>query len=448
MSKSRKANADITTVNRRSVGIDVHKDKLVACFAEVCSDRTTKQGQEEQINYQFLTVRGNFEERAELVQWVLERRPDAIIMESTGVYWKAIYLELEEAGLHPELINPRHFHSAEEGRKTDKTDAKWLANLARLGLYRASFVPEEPMRTLRLFVVATKKLVEGRKADKNRLTKILDDSGIHFSRVFSDPVEGKTARGVLNLLVAGRLTIEAVEAIRDDRCYATAEEIMAACNGTLSEPSKLLVQLYTERLAAADKQIERLIGFMNDELEKADLIKSVMFLQTMPGINIDIARTIVSVVGGRDSLLNNFRSAHQFARYVGTCPGDHESAGVRKSSRCPHGLSTIKTVIVEAAQAAARSKGTLLQEIFQKKRYKGYNQAVMVVAHKLTVLIYLLLTRQEPYHDKTYDYEMARAKKSKPRWLKHAFYLLKNKDELLSEQDISKLKAAVCNAGS
>ena len=94
-------------------------------------------------------------------------------MESTGVYWKAIYLELEEAGLHPELINPRHFHSAEEGRKTDKTDAKWLANLARLGLYRASFVPEEPMRTLRLFVVATKKLVEGRKADKNRLTKIL-----------------------------------------------------------------------------------------------------------------------------------------------------------------------------------------------------------------------------------------------------------------------------------
>ena len=322
-----------------------------------------------------------------------------------------------------------------------------LANLARLGLYRASFVPEEPMRTLRLFVVATKKLVEGRKADKNRLTKILDDSGIHFSRVFSDPVEGKTARSVLDLLVAGQLTIEAVEDILDDRCIATAEEIMAACNGTLSEPSKLLVQLYTERLAAADEQIDRLIEFMNDELEKADLIKSVMFLQTVPGINIDIARTIVSVVGGRDSLMNNFRSADQFARYVGTCPGDHESAGVRKSSRCPHGLSTIKTVIVEAAQAAARSKGTLLQEIFQKKRYKGYNQAVMVVAHKLTVLIYLLLTRQEPYHDKTYDYEMARAKKSKPRWLKHAFYLLKNKDELLSEQDISKLKAAVCNAG-
>lgn len=85
-------------------------------------------------------------------------------MESTGVYWKAIYLELEEAGLHPEPINPRHFHSAEEGRKTDKTDAKWLANLARLGLYRASFVPEEPMRTLRLFWTSNFKYTADRRS--------------------------------------------------------------------------------------------------------------------------------------------------------------------------------------------------------------------------------------------------------------------------------------------
>ena len=111
------------------------------------------------------------------------------------------------------------------------------------------------------------KLVEGRKADKNRLTKILDDSGIHFSRVFSDPVEGKTARSVLDLLVAGQLTIEAVEDILDDRCIATAEEIMAACNGTLSEPSKLLVQLYTERLAAADEQIVRILICVNGVLK-------------------------------------------------------------------------------------------------------------------------------------------------------------------------------------
>ena len=104
-------------------------------------------------------------------------------MESTGIYWKALYCEMEEAGLHPELINPRHFHSAEEGRKTDKTDAKWLANLARLGLYRASFIPVEPMRTLRLYVVALHKITTERIADTNRLTKILDDSGIHFSRV-------------------------------------------------------------------------------------------------------------------------------------------------------------------------------------------------------------------------------------------------------------------------
>ena len=190
MKVPRKANHDITTVNARSIGIDVHKDKLVACFAEVRKEHTTCHGSEEQINYQFLTVRGNFDERQDLIQWIQERKPDVIIMESTGIYWKALYCEMEEAGLHPELINPRHFHSAEEGRKTDKTDAKWLANLARLGLYRASFIPVEPMRTLRLYVVALHKITTERIADKNRLTKILDDSGIHFSRVFTDPTEG------------------------------------------------------------------------------------------------------------------------------------------------------------------------------------------------------------------------------------------------------------------
>ena len=95
MKVPRKANHDITTVNARSIGIDVHKDKFVACFAEVRKEHTTCHGSEEQINYQFLTVRGNFDERQDLIQWIQERKPDVIIMESTGIYWKALYPRLE-----------------------------------------------------------------------------------------------------------------------------------------------------------------------------------------------------------------------------------------------------------------------------------------------------------------------------------------------------------------
>ena len=430
----RKANPDITTVNSRSIGIDVHKDKFVACFAEVRKECETSHGLEEQINYQFLTVRGNPDERQELIQWIQEKQPEVIIMESTGIYWKALFCEMEEAGLHPELINPRHFHSAEEGRKTDKTDAKWLANLARLGLYRASFIPEEPMRTLRLDVVALHKLTTERIADKNRLTKILDDSGIHFSRVFTDPTEGKTARAVLQLLLEGNLTAEAIENVRNRRCRATTEEILATCRGELSEGSRILVQMYLDRLEMADQQIERITKFMETELERAGLLQCVQLLETIPGCNHALARDIVCIVGGGESLMRNFASEHQFSRWAGTCPGNNESAGVRKSSKCPHGLISIKTLLVEAAQAAARSNETELQDLFKKKRFKGYNQAVMVVAHKLTKLIFILLTRNVPYRDHRFDYDAGLKKKSKPRWLKWTHHLLEK--GLISKEDL------------
>ena len=151
----------------------------------------------------------------------------------------------------------------------------------------------------------------------------------------------------------------------------------------------------------------------------------VQLLETLPGCNHDLARDIVCIVGGGESLKQNFLSEHQFSRWAGTCPGNNESAGVRKSSKCPHGLISFKTLLVEAAQAAARSNGTEMQELFKKKRFKGYNQAVMVVAHKLTRLIYILLTRDVPYRDNQFGYDAGFRKKSMPRWLKWTHHLLK-----------------------
>lgn len=130
------ATPDIKTVNSRSIGIDVHKDKFVACFAEDLSKTNpTADPRTESIRYDFMTVDGSPNSRKALIDWALSKQVDAIIMESTGIYWKALFAEMEEAGLHPDLINPRHFHPAEEGRKTDKSDAIFLASLARLGLY-------------------------------------------------------------------------------------------------------------------------------------------------------------------------------------------------------------------------------------------------------------------------------------------------------------------------
>lgn len=414
---AKSANSDITTVNIRSVGIDVHKDKFVACFAKDLSKAEPNPQADprtESISYEYMTVSGSPKDRKDLIDWILARNPDVIIMESTGIYWKAIFAEMEEAGLRPELINPRHFHSAEEGRKTDKSDAQWLANLGRLGLYRASFIPEEPMRSLRLIVVAQHKLRTELIAAKNRLQKILDDAGIHLATLFSDPSEGKTSQAIVQLILDEKLSVEAVEEVRDGRCRFSAEEIVAVCQGKLSFVSKTLVQMYLDRINKCRQNDSKLEILLEEQLTPYN--ESLDRLESVPGINRDTARNLIAICG--DNLGDHFRSASQFSRWAGVCPGNHESAGVRKSSRCPHGLTTFKTQIVEAAQAASRCKATEFYELYRQKRHKGHNKAIMAIAHRLTRLIYLLLITKTYYKSPYFNYESAESLKKRPRWVK------------------------------
>lgn len=420
--KPKKANADLTTVNARSIGIDVHKNKFVACFVNATT-HSSETFDEERQQYEYLTVEGKASDRAQLVQWCLCHNADAIIMESTGVYWKAIFAEMEEAGLHPQLINPRHFHSNEEGRKTDTADARWLANLGRIGLYRASFIPEEPMRSLRLLVVAEHKITTALTADKNRVQKILDDAGIHLGSIFADPTEGKTARAILDLLLKGPLTSSAVDAVRDKRCQATTEDILAVCEGTLSDTSKYLLSLLIERVDLAKRQNAGLEALIMEKLNLNGMQADIDRLESIPGINEDIARSLIAIFGG--NIGDYFSSVAAFCRWGGVCSGNHESAGVRKSSRCPHGLTTVKTLLVEAAQAAARTKGTEFYNFFNKKKFKGYNKAIMAVAHRLAEKIYLLLTKKQYYRSKVTDYAAVLAKKNQPRWIKKMTELIK-----------------------
>lgn len=412
----RKHNSDLTTVNRRCVGIDVHKDKFVACFADASESTTGTTTEEERFRFRYKTVAGSQEERRKLIRWVKGLKPDVIIMESTGIYWKAIFREMEEAGLEPMLINPRHFHQAEEGRKTDTADAKWLANLARLGLFRASFVPKEPTRTLRLFVVAHHKNTAALIADKNRLQKILDDAGIHLSTLFSDPTEGKTAKAVIEMLLDGTLSPKKIDEVRDRRCKATTEQIMNVCRGELTPQQKVLLRMFLERIEMGQRHNAMLEENMEHILQDADSNWAIELLEGIPGVNHQAASEIVAVCG--TELAEHFGSADRFSRWAGVCPGNNESAGIRKSGRCPHGLATIKTILVECAQAAARTKNTEFELLFRKKKHKGYCQAIMVLAHRLAKLIYLMITKRSPYNDKVFDYKLARALKQIPRWLK------------------------------
>ncbi|AGA32146.1 transposase [Thioalkalivibrio nitratireducens DSM 14787] len=139
-------------------------------------------------------------DRRALAEWVRGFDPEVVVMESTGIYWKSPYAALERVGVMAWVVNARHARNV-PGRKTDLSDAQWLATLARAGLLRASFIPPAEIRHLRLIARQRQKLVGMLAAEKNRLHKVLTDAGIRLNVLVSD-VHGASARAMIKALLA------------------------------------------------------------------------------------------------------------------------------------------------------------------------------------------------------------------------------------------------------
>jgi transposase len=405
---SAKARTDISTVNPRSIGIDVHQNKLVACFVHV---EEIGQGKEQQTK-EFKTTTATEAGRKELIDWCAERRPDVVIMESTGIFWKALYREMEEVGLKPELINAAHHKRNCEGRKTDAGDALWLASLARLGLYQASFIPPEPFRSLRLVVMEYRKLIQERARTKNRLVKILDDSGFRFTAVFAQ-IDGASSMGILRAILRGEQGETLLQYVHQF-CKKPKEEILQAVTGKLSEINRVLVEHHLDSLEYQTRQIQSLESLMDQALKPYE--KQMKLLQSLPGIDKRGAQAILSYLTHEPQ--KYFRNYHALSRWLAVCPGNNESAGKIKSGKTPHGNRLIRALLLQFANAAARAKGTYFAQFYGRLRYKGHNKAMVAVAHKQIKLVYLILARGKAYRDKLYDYQAAIVRKKRPRWIR------------------------------
>ncbi len=122
-------------------------------------------------------------ELARLAGWLAERRVTLVAMEATGVYWKPLYYALER-GFEVWLCNAHHVKNV-PGRKTDMSDAEWLADVAAHGMVRPSFVPPPEIRELRELTRYRKTQIDARAAEIQRLEKVLQDAGIKLTSVAS-----------------------------------------------------------------------------------------------------------------------------------------------------------------------------------------------------------------------------------------------------------------------
>jgi transposase len=192
----------------------------------------------------------------ELGHWLQERGVELAVLESTGIYWKSVYAALEEAGIQTYLVNARHVKQV-PGRKTDVSDSEWLAELARCGLLRASFVPPRDFRELRLLTRYRRKMSGFLAAEKNRLQKVLEDAGIRLSCVVSD-IDGVSAQRMIKALVAGEKDPAKIADLAVRSLRRKTEELVLALEGDLSDRHRFLLQRITNHIRWLEEQLHEI----------------------------------------------------------------------------------------------------------------------------------------------------------------------------------------------
>ena len=394
------------------IGIDVHQNVLVCCSLNGTGD---------QVLIEKASFKADYPALEKLKDWCCKSDPELILMESTGVYWQSPYSILERAGLPVYVVNPSHVKRM-IGRKTDMSDAEWLAQVGRLGCYIPSYIPSELFRNLRSNSRGLTKDIQTYKSYKNRETKSFVSAGYRLN-VFSDQF-GKTAMIVKDAILKGKTAEQIVNLLEKDhpsrfkQLKSTKEELLTAFNGHLTEEIKNLILRDRETIAFFESKIASAKRDLIARVEELDKV-TFFHLQTIPGIDAFSAAQIMIENGDREQFVSSFHSADKYSSWLGVCPGNNESAGKRKSGRCRKGNQYLRRILCESAQAARRTKNTTLKSKYDSLVIRlGKKRSVFAIAHKIAKLIYYVYLHEKAYLDPNVDYKALSCKKNRARWVK------------------------------
>lgn len=393
---------ELVALYKRVIGLDIHQAQITACALIEEPDGSARIEQR-----QF----GAFKrDRRELADWVSSLRPDEVVMESTGIYWKSPYAALEAIGIRAKVVNARHVKNV-PGRKTDVGDAHWLATLARAGLLRGSFVPSAKLRELRLIARQRQKLVGQLASEKNRLHKVLTDSGVRLGVVVSD-LHGQSARAMVKAIIAGQSPQEVLK-LASRRLKASREEIFDALQGDLTASHRFVLDELMRHIEEIEARIARFDTRLLAELESER--DALALLQTIPGVDL-IGAAMLLVEIGTD--MESFGSADRLASWVGICPGNNESAGKRKSGHLRKGNLYVRRLLCEFAHAASRTTSVFKSKFQSLVVRRGHKRAIIAIGQKILRTIFFMLKRREHYRDSATDYEALSVQRNAPRWIK------------------------------
>jgi len=371
-------------------GIDVHKSFLVACIATTDErNHTTHQTR------RFSTFKGDLQR---LADWLCANNCKDVCMESTGKYWIPVFNVLEKT-CNVCLTHPKYV-KAIKGKKTDKKDAKWIAELFKCDLVRSSFVPPPLIRHLRELCRYHAKLTYMNSSEKNRGQNCLTVCNFKLDDVFSD-VFGVTASRILDKLIESGNSDFDVAPFMHKRCKSTPEQVKAAIDGELSEAQAYKLNLIRQHM----KELGNLKSALEAKiLELATPLKpQIHLLLTVPGIGSEFTAIRILAEIGDD--MSVFETAKQLTSWAGLAPQNNESANKKKSTRVSRAGAFLKPLLVQCANAAVRSdKNPWLKDKYQSlKKRRKHKKAIIAISRKLLAAIWNMLSKNEPYNHELYQ---------------------------------------------
>ena len=359
----------------KACGVDVHKDLLVATILGDAFKESRK----------FSNSLKGFDR---LKGWLRECGCNHVVMESSGVYWMALYCALEDE-FNVVLANPSHV-KAIPGRKTDQTDSEWLAQLLRNGLVKPSYIPDKRTRKLRELTRLRVKMVETRTAFKNRCHKILERANIRLSSALSR-VFGKAGTHILEGLMAGKGIDQIIEESGDKTLRRKRERLREVVRGTLEETDIYALRECVDMVKYLDERIRRLDGEISRLVNRND----VKLISGVPGVGKVSAPAILAEIGDA----RRFPSQKHIASWAGLAPTVYQSAGHTFTGHITKkGSKWLRRIMVEVATAASKARGSRLRLFFLRvKARRGYKVAIVALARKILGIIWHLLVNGEEY---------------------------------------------------
>ena len=305
-------------VNKNCAGIDVHKKIIVVTIA--------KTNEQDITNYQTKSFNTFTEDLISCRDWLVSNGTFDVCMESTGKYWIPVFNILEEK-CKCIITHPKYVRTI-PGKKTDKKDSIWIADMFKHGLVEPSFMPPADIRQLRDLMRYRNKLINIRSGEKNRFQNSLTMSNVQIANVVTD-VFGKTSQSILKLMLSNpNLTLDDITPLLCKNLKSSPEEILKSINGNFDESQSSKMNIVLKHYDSINECI--------DELEERILKLALQYsteinlLLTIPGIKEISAIFIIAEIGTN---MNTFVDDKHLCSWAGLTPRCNESAKKKKSVR-------------------------------------------------------------------------------------------------------------------